>query len=79
MWVSRFGARASLSTSHLRTSPMTTNDYRIRSKATPQVEDGQRAGRISKVRNIPKCRIRTMATPQVEDGQRATSRANKLA
>ncbi len=58
---------------------MTTNDYRIRNKATPQVEDGQRAGRISKVRNVPKCRIRTMATPQVEDGQRATSRANKLA
>ena len=39
---------------------MTTNDYRIRSKATPQVEDGQRAGRI-----------RSKATPQVEDGQRA--------
>ena len=47
---------------------MTTNDYCIRSKATPQVEDGQRADRI-----------RSKATPQVEDGQRATSRANKLA
>ena len=48
---------------------MTTNDYRIRSKATPQVEDGQRAGRISKVRNVPKCRIRTMATPIFWRGQ----------
>ena len=69
MWVSRFGARASLTTSHLRTSPMTTNDYRIRSMATPQVEDGQRAGRISKVRGVPKCRIRTMATPIFWRGQ----------
>ena len=55
---------------------MTTS--RIRSKATPQVEDGQRAGRISKVRNVPKCRIRAMATPIFWRGQRKPARASKV-
>ena len=54
------------------------NDYRIRSKATPQVENGQRAGRISKVRNVPKCRIRAMATPIFWRGQRKPARASKV-